>query len=174
MRQARAGDAPALPDIERSAAGAFRAVAGLGWIAAGPVQDAQAHRAMIAAGDAFVAADAADRPVGFVNGAMLGDAFHIREMSVHADWQGRGIGRALVAAVRAHAERLGLCAVTLTTFRDVPWNGPFYRRLGFVDLPPEAVSAPLRAVLAEEAGSGLPVARRCAMRLNLLAEGEGA
>ncbi|MFG1418270.1 GNAT family N-acetyltransferase [Xanthobacter sp. V0B-10] len=167
VRRARAGDAPLLPEIERSAAGAFRAIAGLGWIADGAVQDEPAHRAMIAAGDAFVAADAADAPVGFVNGAALGDAFHVREMSVRADWQRRGIGRALMATVRAHAERRGLRAVTLTTFRDVPWNGPFYQRLGFVELPPEGVPAPLRAVLAEEAASGLPAGRRCAMRLSL-------
>jgi hypothetical protein len=36
--------------------------------------------------------------------------------------------------------------MTLTTFRDVPWNGPYYTRLGWstlhaADLPPELAAA---------------------------------
>jgi hypothetical protein len=38
----------------------------------------------------------------------------------------------------------GFSAVTLSTFREVPWNAPFYARRGFVavaaaDQPPELV-----------------------------------
>jgi hypothetical protein len=42
--------------------------------------------------------------------------------------------------------------VTLTTFRDVPWNAPFYRRLGFevVDELPSG----LAAIRAHEAMAG--------------------
>ena len=49
---------------------------------------------------------------------------------MHLDWQGKGIGRRLIACV-ADRPAKGLASLTLTTFRDVPWNAPFYARLGF-------------------------------------------
>jgi N-acetylglutamate synthase-like GNAT family acetyltransferase len=56
-------------------------------------------------------------------------------------WTGRKrIGRQLIACVADHARTLGLTSLTLTTFRDVPWNAPFYARLGFeyiAELTPE-------------------------------------
>ncbi len=43
----------------------------------------------------------------------------------------RGIGRALVDEVVAWAAAGGFPSVTLATFRDVPWNAPYYEKLGF-------------------------------------------
>ena len=89
----------------------------------------------------------------------------IVELSVHLDWQGRGLGRQLIARAAAHARSLGLNSLTLTTFRDVPWNAPFYRRLGFemmTTLTPE-----LRQKREEETAHGLAYGSRCAMRLPL-------
>ena len=64
------------------------------------------------------------------------------------------------------ARDTGLAAVTLTTFRDVPWNAPFYRRAGFtvVDDPPPGL-AELRA--AERAEGLDRFGPRVAMRLPL-------
>ena len=42
-----------------------------------------------------------------------------------------GIGRALLEKAIADARRRRLVALTLTTFRDVIWNAPFYQKLGF-------------------------------------------
>ncbi len=47
----------------------------------------------------------------------------------------------------------------LTTFRDVPWNMPFYARLGFDEVAPNELTPALRAVLADEARRGLDPAR---------------
>lgn len=77
------------------------------------------------------------------------------------------MGAALVTAVAALAARRGLAAVTLSTFRDIAWNGPFYRRAGFVELAPGDLNRRLAAVVAREADLGLDVANRCAMRLAL-------
>jgi hypothetical protein len=60
-----------------------------------------------------------------------------------------------------------LVALTLTTFRDVAWNGPFYQRLGFEELAAHDLSPDLAQILAHEAARGLPGDRRCAMRLDL-------
>jgi hypothetical protein len=54
--------------------------------------------------------------------------------------------------------------VTLTTFRDPPWNMPFYASLGFVALSPDTIGATLAAIVREEARRGLDPALRVAMR----------
>ncbi|TGV42629.1 N-acetyltransferase, partial [Mesorhizobium sp. M2D.F.Ca.ET.160.01.1.1] len=71
------------------------------------------------------------RPVGFLSAGIEGDALHISELDVRLDRQGSGIGRALLERAVADARRRGLVAVTLTTFRAVAWNAPFYRKFGF-------------------------------------------
>jgi ribosomal protein S18 acetylase RimI-like enzyme len=105
--------------------------------------------------------------IGFATCQACADALHLWELAVHRDHQGRGAGRTLMAAIIALARERGLTAVTLTTFGDVPWNGPFYRRLGFRTLAAGELNERLRAVSAQEAALGLDVAARCAMRLVL-------
>ena len=51
--------------------------------------------------------------------------------------------------------------MTLTTFRDVPFNAPFYARVGFV----EAHDARLKALLENEVARGVAIAPRVAMEL---------
>jgi ribosomal protein S18 acetylase RimI-like enzyme len=96
--------------------------------------------------------------VGFVMCEELGDALHIEQLSVDPAHGRRGIGAALVRhAITVAARR----PVTLTTFRHVPWNMPFYERLGFV----EAVD-PSPALLTrfdEEAALGLDPTTRVMM-----------
>jgi hypothetical protein len=62
------------------------------------------------------------------------------------------------------ATRRGYPEVTLTTFRDVPWNMPFYARLGFELVPTRELSAELVRIVAEEMRCGLDPARRVVMR----------
>jgi hypothetical protein len=45
--------------------------------------------------------------------------------------------------------------LTLTTFRAVPWNFPFYTHLGFVEIPRETLRPELAALVSEEADRGL-------------------
>ncbi|BAJ32680.1 hypothetical protein KSE_69210 [Kitasatospora setae KM-6054] len=64
--------------------------------------------------------------------------------------------------------RRGLRALTLVTFRSVPWNAPYYLRLGFRELPAADLTLPLRELLAEEAVFGLdPADRVCLHRPTL-------
>jgi hypothetical protein len=67
-------------------------------------------------------------------------------------------------AVIEPARDLGLNALTLTTFRDVPWNAPFYARFGFETLAPGELDPRLEAILRAEIAHGIPGDRRCAMR----------
>ncbi len=71
---------------------------------------------------------------------------HVEQVSVHPDRAGHGIGAALLAAAEQLARARGHRRITLTTFRDVPWNGPYYARLGWsvvreADLTPALAAA---------------------------------
>ncbi|CFW92670.1 acetyltransferase [Bordetella pertussis] len=106
----------------------------------------QDHRAWIAAGTSWVAECPGAGLAGFLVAERTADALPID------------------AAAAA-----GLPAITLTTFRDLPWNQPFYARLGFATLQADGLNVRLQAILAREASLGLPAARRCAMRREIAA-----
>ena len=106
-----------------------------------------------------------DTPVGFAHVELLEpDTAHLEEIDVHPDHGRRGLGSRLVAEVCQWTEERGYLAVTLTTFRDVSWNMPFYARLGFEEIHTDTLTPALRAVLEDEARRGLDPARRVAMK----------
>ena len=84
-----------------------------------------------------------DPAVGFASVEVVDGAAHIWQLSVDPDFGRQGRGRALVERVCAWAQEQRLASVTLTTFRDVPWNAPFYARMGFEieAAPPPALAA---------------------------------
>ena len=164
VRPTRPGDVTALPAIERAAGKRFRDYPELAWLAEGEVISAEQHLDYAERGLSWLAL-ANDQPVGFILAELHASSLFIVELSVHLDWQGKGIGRRLIACVADHARKRGLASLTLTTFRDVPWNAPFYARLGFemiTTLTPE-----LREKREEETAHGLAYDARCAMRLPL-------
>ncbi len=106
-------------------------------------------------------------PIGFAACEAFDDALHLWELAVRRERQGQGVGRALIRAVIDAARARGCAAVTLTTFREIAWNGPFYARLGFRELAAHELDGRLAEVLSREAAKGLDVAARCAMRLEI-------
>ena len=91
----------------------------------------------------------------------------IEDVIVDEASNNQGIGRQLIDTARRIAGQEGARALTLTTFRDVPWNEPYYRRLGFRTLADEVMPPRLREILDKEAQAGLPPDLRCAMRMRL-------
>ena len=160
-------DAARLPDLEQSAGELFRTAPGLEWVAGHENTPAEFYGPLIDAGTVWVAVDRGDTPVGFVSAEEVGDTLHVWELAVDGSRQGQGIGRRLMGAARGQANDKGLSALTLTTFRNVAWNAPFYQRLGYVILEGEAVGPYLASHLRDEIARGLPAERRCAMRLDL-------
>lgn len=75
-----------------------------------------------------------DPPVGSVSVELVGGIPHIWQLAIDPDHGRRGLGRALMEAACDWARSEHFDAITLTTYRDVPWNGPFYESLGFVVL----------------------------------------
>ena len=54
-----------------------------------------------------------------------------RAQLADADFQCQGAGRKLLLMAVEHARDRALYGLTLTTFRELPWNEPFYQRMGF-------------------------------------------
>lgn len=116
------------------------------------------------AGSLWVA-DTDGAVIGFLAGRLERPRLHIDEIDVHRASQGRGVGRALLQAAADWARSRGLAALSLTTFRDVPWNAPFYASFGFRDWDPAEAPPSIQAALAYEAAKGLK--NRCAMVMDL-------
>ena len=167
LRRARLADVPRLPMLEQSAGELFRTAPGLAYVADGENHSVDRYRTLVADGWSWVVRDADGSLCGFLCAEQIGDTLHIWETGVRRDRQRAGIGRRMLRTAIRAARRQGIVAVTLTTFRDVAWNAPFYAALGFRELPPAGMPPHLEAILDREAQAGLPPARRCAMALPL-------
>jgi GNAT superfamily N-acetyltransferase len=108
-------------------------------------------------------------PVGFAAVILLDGSAHLHELDVLPAHGRRGIGRALVLRVAQWARASGFAALTLSTFRDLPWNEPFYASLGFAEIADRDLGPEFRAAMLKEAEQGLDPGRRVAMRLDLAA-----
>ena len=165
--EARLRDLDAIPRIERAAARLLEGHAPASVL--DEVTDGRTLREARSAGRLWVAL-ADDVAVGFALVELLSDGSpHLEEIDVHPDHGRRGLGAALVATVCEWAARAGHREITLTTFRDVPWNMPFYRRLGFEEVPGDRLGPALATVVRDEAARGLDSARRTVMRRPLAA-----
>lgn len=105
--------------------------------------------------------------VGYALGERVGPAgaqHHLEQVSVVPEAGGHGVGAALVEAVVDWARSAGGGSLTLATFRDLPWNAPWYERLGFAIVADDALDDALRTVRDHEAAVGLDVSARVCMR----------
>ena len=118
------------------------------------------------AGRLWVAATEQDEPVGFALLSEIDGAIHLEELDVHPAHGRRGIGAALLKQVCAWAEMAAYPGVTLSTFRDVPWNAPFYARHGFRELRPEEMTPGLVGLREAEQRRGLRTDLRVIMHYN--------
>lgn len=121
-------------------------------------------RRAIDAGSAWVVHDETGAVAGFLVAEVLDGSAHVEEVAVSVEAGGRGHGSALLVEVSRWAASQGLPAVTLTTFRDVPFNRPFYERRGFRVLAEHEVTPALGARIEEEEAAGLPSDLRVVMR----------
>lgn len=147
-----------LPAVERAAAALFRE-SPYPHLADGPL----AADSMEPGDTVWIVADE-DSIVGFAICRKSGAALHIQEIDIHPAHARRGLGKQLIEHVVHFARRRHFEAVTLTTFADVAWNGPYYARLGFLLVPMDVMSAELRDILVAERAAGIPMAQRIAMQ----------
>jgi ribosomal protein S18 acetylase RimI-like enzyme len=162
LRLARPEDAELMPAIEFAASQAFAEDPDLINFDFDDTWESAELRQMIGKGHCLVA-HVGDVMAGFIVTEPFRRELHVWEMDVHPRFQGKGIGASLMRACQVDAKNCGFSALTLTTFRDLLWNAPFYSRLGFVEINDLAAYLRLSAELEEEAQSGLSRERRCAM-----------
>lgn len=115
------------------------------------------------AGRLWVAVDGDNVLVGFATALVIDSKAHLHEVSVDPSHGRRGIGRRLVEAVCDWAVSQGFDRITLSTFRDIPWNAPFYSQLGFTELPKSEWGPGIRRLCEEERESGLDTFSRVIM-----------
>lgn len=152
IRLAQPAELTYLQEIEVASGEPFRAL-GMPEIA----DDVPMSLEDLAEHEVWVAIGAEGVPVAFIAVGDVDGATHVHQVSVHPSHARQGIGAALIEHVTRDR------AVTLTTFRDVPWNAPYYERLGFQAVT--EVSPGLAELMREEASRGLDPARRVAMVL---------
>jgi GNAT superfamily N-acetyltransferase len=162
LRLARPTDAEAMPEIERAAAAAFAAAPGLASLDLAGTRTEADYARLIRKGHCLVAY-VGEAMAGFLVAERFSRELHIWEMDVAPPFQRRGIGAGLVRAAQIDARNSGITALTLTTFRDLAWNAPFYARLGFDEVTALDAHPRLAGELANEVDDGLPADKRCAM-----------
>lgn len=127
IRPVRADEVPLLPALEAAADAMFAPFDRGAFPGPGTPEDFAAALVVFVAGEP---------PVGLCRIDAVGDGAHLEQLSVHPAHGRRGLGRALLRAGVDWARAHHYGELTLTTFRDVPWNGPFYASEGFVEIGP--------------------------------------
>ena len=158
IRSALARDTPFLPEIERQASALF-----LDWLeeldlTADKLQQVTSEDIFSSAqrkGLLWVATVNSVELVGFALVQWVDGLAHLKELDVLPNYGRKGIGTGLVQTVCQWAEETGISAVTLTTFRHVPWNAPFYAQLGFQVVSPNQTLPEHLALISCERAQGL-------------------
>jgi ribosomal protein S18 acetylase RimI-like enzyme len=150
LRSARPEEIETIRALERASAQRF--VGLMDALAADEPSPAAVLAARIADGGLDVAVE--DQAIaGFVMFRPVEDRLYIEQIDVLPAFAGRRIGAALLDAAAERARTAGLAGLSLSTFRDVPWNAPYYRRLGFVEVA--ALTPAMAAIRTEHLARGL-------------------
>lgn len=171
LRLARLAEATALQAIEREAGRRFAA---WGWpdVAAAAPMPIESILRHVAGGLAWTWREEG-RPVAFVLCRVEDGWLFVAELDVLTTFAGRGLGRRLLDRAQAAARAEKLAGTSLLTSSRVPWNAPYYRRLGFRVLAPPLPTGHAAAWEAQ-ARAGLDMRQRLAMCRPHLCDNRGA
>ena len=122
-------------EIEESAGGMFLLV-DMPEIATDPAPVRRVYRNAITRNRAWIALYQG-WPAGYLIAKDLDGNLYLDQLSVDPDFAHKGIGAALIDHAEEVAKESGLPRLTMFTFAHVPWNAPYYQRLGFEQLPIE-------------------------------------
>jgi len=168
IRLARRGEAGRIADIMQDAVKKTAALPGFEKLFAGNIERSEKFLPFILDGRAFVAVNKWDWPVGFAAVTDMDDEAYLAELAVEMTHQGKGLGRRLVAAACDWARHAGFTSILLSTFKDVPWNAPYYARQGFHILEAAKLSKPGIKRQREQEAEFLDMSARVFMRKPLL------
>lgn len=163
IRPTRTADLPILQSLECAAGTPFRDL-GMDMVADDDPPSLDDLARFQQAGWAWVYVDDADHPVAYLLVEPVDGYAHVEQVSVHPSQARRGLGRQLLDVADEWARQHGMAGLTLTTYAEVPWNAPYYERLGFRVLADEELTDGLRAIREHETARGLDAWPRVTMR----------
>jgi GNAT superfamily N-acetyltransferase len=160
IRPAHPTELELLQEVENASGEQFRTI-GMPEIADDDPLPLHVLRELQHQGQVWVAAE--EQPIAWIAVEVVDGCAHVEQVSVHPDHARRGIGKSLLDHVDTWARARNLSALTLTTFRAVPWNGPYYERLGFQQVT--TLTPGLAEIVRRETERGLdPTGRTCLRR----------
>lgn len=161
IRPGKEADLPRLVVVEVEAGQVFRTV-GMTKVAEDVPQIPDLREA--AEAERLWVTEVGSEVAGYIIADVLDGDAHVAQVSVAPAYAGRALGRAMIEFLEDWGRAAGCPATTLTTFRDVPWNGPYYLRLGYHVLRKEDIGPELAMTMAQEASlPGIEASLRCAM-----------
>ena len=162
IRSARVEELPLLSQVEQSAARLFLDTPYAFLVNDEPLSldfvQQQFH-----AGQVWVAVDCHEIVVGYAIAREVDDTLYLQQIDVEPEHGRRGIGSALVNTVCDWAKQQGYSIVSLSTFRDLPWNAPFYSKLRFNPVDEAELTTGFQQIRLKEFEAGLPVRDRVIM-----------
>jgi GNAT superfamily N-acetyltransferase len=170
IRSARAEEIPLLSHIEQSAAVLFLDTPYAFLVNADPLPLDYVQQ-QFQAGRVWVAVDCRGQPKGYQYETVVGyaiacevdDTLYLQQIDVDPEHGRRGIGSALVDTVCAWAKQHGYRIISLSTFRDIPWNAPFYSKLGFRPVDEAKLTKGFQQIRLKELEARLPISERVIM-----------
>jgi hypothetical protein len=114
-------------------------------------------------GRLYIAALADGGPAGFLYWSMMDGFAYIEEVSVGAEHRGNRLGARMIERLARDVAQL-TDAITLATFRHVPWNAPYYARLGFVECNVSDLGTDHVQAWQDQQADGLDMSRRLFMK----------
>jgi GNAT superfamily N-acetyltransferase len=162
IRPGRREDLAAIIAIEVSAGQLFADIGMVSPALAGP-PDSEEKLRQIEENRLWVTVDDDDQPLAHLALDALDGRSHLEQVSVAPAYSRRGVGRDLIEYAVALARGRDFDAMTLTTYSDVPWNGPYYERLGWRPMADAELTAGLRVIRDQEIALGLDEWPRIAM-----------
>jgi GNAT superfamily N-acetyltransferase len=150
-----------LPELERTAGARFREI-GMAQVADGGTTPLAILRERAETGQLYLALGQSQAPAGFLIWSPKDGLAYIEEVSVHPAHAGHRLAARMIDRL-ADDVRGRFPALTLTTFRDVPWNAPYYASLGFRELPFADAGPDHLASWRHQESSGLDMATRLFM-----------
>jgi predicted N-acetyltransferase YhbS len=169
IRAARVEELPLLADIEQSAAILFLDTP-YAWLANADSLPLEFVQQQFRAGLVWVAVDLDEKVVGYAIAREVDRTLYLQQIDVLPAHGRSGIGSALVNAICERAKQQGYLLVSLSTFRDIPWNAPFYSTLGFSPVEEAQLTPGFQQIRLKELAAGLPIADRIIMYRKLQPE----
>ena len=146
FRAAAQDDLAAMAEISVEARSRYRTMSSFAYVAETPA--IAEHRFL--EGRAIVAVTPAQTVLGFALTRPLDDLLLLDNISTSSRCRSQGVGKRLLDAVLEQATTERYPAVALTTFREPPWNGPWFRRFGFAQMPDGLIGPALRALIKHQ------------------------